>query len=95
MPDYTVRVQLHAAEPIDYTELHEEMASIGLKREILSDNGFWYELPQAEYHGVNLNVALEPLREIVRDIIARTNPAGGYVLVSQVIASAWYLPKTR
>lgn len=91
MPTFLVRVQLTAAEPIDYTELHDQMESIGLKRQIQSTDGTWFDLPNAEYHGVNLPYDIERLRDFVMNIIAITNPPGGRVIVTQTQGSAWYL----
>lgn len=91
MPNFLVRVQLKGAEPIDYTELHEAMEAIGLLRQIQSNEGEWFELPNAEYFGTRLNYSVVPLRERVRAIVTRTNPPGGHVLVSEVANAAWFL----
>lgn len=49
MTRFTIRIELHKAEPIDYTALHKAMEGAGFLRTIQSREGKIYELPKAEY----------------------------------------------
>lgn len=49
MASYTVRVELHGAQPDDYDELHERMLNAGYYRAFVSGDGYKYALPTAEY----------------------------------------------
>ena len=49
MANFTVRVELHKGEWIDYERLHTAMAWKGFSRLITADSGTAYHLPWAEY----------------------------------------------
>ena len=49
MTSFTVRVELHDANPNDYSVLHEAMEDEGFSRTITADSGITYHLPEAEY----------------------------------------------
>ncbi len=50
MPNFTTRVELHAASYSDYEVLHAAMERRGFSRYIKSDDGKTYHLPTAEYN---------------------------------------------
>lgn len=49
MAIYTVRVVLRGAEWDTYEKLHESMQASGYTREVTSDDGVVFKLPDAEY----------------------------------------------
>ncbi|WP_311746832.1 hypothetical protein [Proteus penneri] len=50
MPRYTVRIELPNADYDDYQSLHERMSNNGFHKYIKSDDGVWFNLPDAEYN---------------------------------------------
>lgn len=50
MAAFIIRVVLHDASAEDYAALHDRMRKlVGARRQILSDSGAWFDLPDAEY----------------------------------------------
>ena len=46
---HIVRCELNNASSIDYENLHRSMATKGLQREILANDGYLYRLPTGTY----------------------------------------------
>lgn len=82
MPDPTSREQ--------YELLHVKMAELGFFKEIRSDGGSWYQLPDAEYHGFSA-LTCEQLRDAMR-FTADSVRFGAKVLVTEAPRAAWLLP---
>ena len=51
MSQFTVRVELHGAQWVDYETLHAAMERQGFSRVIKGPDGRTYQLPSAEYDG--------------------------------------------
>lgn len=49
MARFTIRIELHGAEPNDYPALHKAMEHAGFLCTITSTEGIVYKLPKAEY----------------------------------------------
>ena len=52
MARFTTRVILHGVTDSSdtYGRLHEAMEAAGFSRQIVADDGIWYDLPSAEYN---------------------------------------------
>jgi len=84
MPKFTVRVELHNAEPQDYELLHQEMFKFHFKRTIEGTNGKIYKLPTAEYNIINADTgenirsnALQAAKNIGKDASILVTPSDG------------------
>lgn len=67
MAEYMARVELFRASGEDYTDLHEKMAGLGLKRTVRFDDGKMYDMPIGTYFGTSkLNTSM--LRDRVKAI---------------------------
>lgn len=98
MSDFTIRVELHNANPTDYETLHILMASIGCRREIggsdaSGSQGVWI-LPSAEYDYTNASLTAFQVRDLVKSVSDRVRP-DSWVLVTEVKNRAWSTKKIR
>ncbi|WP_322038519.1 hypothetical protein [Burkholderia cenocepacia] len=94
MARFVVRVELHSATWDDYEKLHGQMAATGLGRKVQAGNGFWYDLPPAEYYGEG-NVTKEAVLEAAKAAAAKVKTSYA-VLVTESVASTWYnLPVSK
>ncbi len=70
MTNFTVRVELLGyPDAQTYLRLEAAMKTIGFTDEILEPNGSVYELPPAEYIGVNINLTTLQVVERVRQTV--------------------------
>ena len=67
MANYMVRVELFKANGEDYSDLHEKMEAIGLKRTVVFDDGKTYDMPIGTYFGTS-NLSTSVLRDRVKSI---------------------------
>lgn len=89
MASFTVRVELHKAEPEDYENLHEKMENKGYSREITGDNGKKYKLPNAEYAASKHMTSSEVRDEVIE--IAEKVKMDPLVLVTKSEDRSWRL----
>jgi hypothetical protein len=94
MPQFTVRVELYAAQRVDYNTLHAAMAQRGFSRLITSDEGRTYELPWAEYDRSGNLTAVQVLGMGLN--AAASTGKGNSVFVTEAKSRAWSgLPSAR
>ncbi|KAJ9430492.1 MULTISPECIES: hypothetical protein [Enterobacterales] len=89
MAEFTVRVELHGATSDDYEKLHESMGARGYSREVISDDGQWFNLPTAEYVASKSYTATQ-IRDEVR-VVASAISQSNWVLVTESKERSWYL----
>ncbi|GBR35570.1 type V toxin-antitoxin system endoribonuclease antitoxin GhoS [Gluconobacter kondonii] len=87
MPRFTVRVELHNAQPQDYELLHEEMLKFHFKRTIEGTDGTIYKLPTAEYNIISADTG----EEVRSNAFQATKNIGKYasVLVTKSDGIFW------
>jgi hypothetical protein len=88
MAQFTVRVELHSADWLDYEKLHDEMSSKGFLREITSDAGKSFKLPPAEYRYLGSADRSEVLERA--KLAARHVKASYAVLVTESVSCTWF-----
>lgn len=98
MANFTIRVELHGADPVDYETLHALMATIGCVRELTGTDasggiGVWM-LPTAEYDYTDPTRNAFQVRDLVK-VIADRARLGAWVLVTEVKDRAWNTKKIR
>lgn len=91
MAIYTVRVVLSGAEWDTYEKLHESMQASGYTREVTSDDGVVFKLPDAEYVTTKSIDVYQVRDEVLR--IAKTYNFDPQVLVTEAVQWAWALQK--
>lgn len=79
---FITRVELHGAQELNYTHLHEQMARLGFSRGIVNANGVKFQLPTAEY-AISVN---ETPTSIVNLAKSAANSTGkkSWILVTEV-----------
>jgi hypothetical protein len=87
MPHFTVRVELHDAQRVDYNTLQAAMSQRGFSRLITSDDGRRYELPSAEFEGFVKLTTMQVLG-VVQNAAAATGKRNS-ILVTEVKSRAW------
>lgn len=87
MADFTVRIELHDANYVDYNALHAAMQQQGFSRIITSDEGHKYHMPWAEYTGSG-NFTSVQIRDIAR-MVADTTGRKNAVFVTEATSRAW------
>jgi hypothetical protein len=88
MAAYTVRVELHHADALDYERLHDLMALKGYKRTLIGDAGREDHLPTAMYDLSSSTLSFIQVCDQVA-AIADTIKPGAWVFVDEVIRRAW------
>lgn len=91
MANYMVRVELFKAGGEDYSELHQKMEALGLKRTVLFDDGKPHAMPTGTYFGSS-NLDLEPLRNRITAISNPLSPlkdAAIFVCLAQSNHEQW------
>ncbi|NWC26895.1 DUF2622 domain-containing protein [Pseudomonas tolaasii] len=85
MAEYMVRVGLSNAEGDDYSDLHDAMEVLGLKRAVVFENGKRYKMPNGTYFGSNSlgTVALRDKVKSIADPLAVLGTASVFVCQSQ------------
>lgn len=78
---FVVRVMLRGADSSDYDRLHEEMEGLSFEREVVSQSGETYQLPDAEYM-VETNAPIDKIIEAAQHA-AREVGKDAAVLVSE------------
>ncbi|MDL9982864.1 DUF2622 domain-containing protein [Providencia rettgeri] len=84
----TIRVELPNANYDDYQNLHERMKNSGFHKYIRSDDGVWYNLPDAEYNydgPLDLDGVFQSAVNVAKSI--RVNAK---VLVTESVARRWF-----
>ena len=87
MATFTVRVELHQAQGLDYDKLHTAMAKQGFSRLIISDDGRKFHLPWAEYDGTG-SLTSEQVLNIAKAAVSSTGKSSA-ILVTEAKARAW------
>ncbi len=87
MANFTVRVELHKAELVDYQRLHAAMEQKGFSRQITADDGRAYHMPWAEYNGSG-NLTSAQVRDIARQAADSTGKQNA-VFVTEAVSRAW------
>jgi hypothetical protein len=87
MANFTVRVELHQAELVDYQRLHVAMEQKGFSRQITADDGRAYYMPWAEYNGSG-NLTSAQVRDIARQAADSTGKQNA-VFVTEAVSRAW------
>ncbi len=83
MADFMARVELLKANWEDYSDLHEDMEALGLKRTVVFSNGSICKLPIGTYFGTS-SIAIEDLREKIKNIATPLSaPGGPWIFLSQ------------
>lgn len=72
MPTFTVRVELHNANPVNYETLHRAMARAGFSDEVQGEDGVIYHLPSGEYSMKDSSLSGREVREIARRAVMTT-----------------------
>jgi len=67
MAEYMVRVELFRASGEDYSDLHEKIDALGLKRTVLFDDGKTYGMSIGTYFGTS-TLGTSELRDRVKSI---------------------------
>ena len=93
MPDYTVRVELNLASDEDYAALDAAMERAGFTRFVIGGGGARYRLPTGEYSLTAPTGSAAFIQASTRDL-ANTIKPNPWILVSEVVARAWLLPKS-
>ncbi len=91
MANFTVRVVLHGATPLQYNTLHKAMISAGAFRRLRGSNNIIYDLPDGEYDMPSTLSAFALMQKVVgiaTRVKALPKPS---VLVTQVADRAWQL----
>ena len=94
MDSYLIRVEMHDKN-FDYNQLHQEMKNCNFIKQIQSDSGTWYDLPEAEYCLFNVS---EQSPEAVRDFIIQRLSSYGWsfwLMVTRYDWTAWSLRPTN
>jgi len=68
---FTIRVELHHANPVDYTTLANSLRSAGITDVITADNGSRWKLPPGEYC-VGSHLSRNALADQVKNIASCT-----------------------
>lgn len=84
----TVRVELPNADYDDYQNLHERMSNNGFHKYIKSNDGVWYNLPNAEYN-YDGNLDLEGVFQAAINV-AKSVRVNAKVLVTESAGRLWY-----
>ncbi|HGN1931984.1 DUF2622 domain-containing protein [Providencia rettgeri] len=84
----TVRVELPNADYDDYQNLHERMSHNGFHKYIKSNDGVWYNLPNAEYN-YDGNLDLEGVFQSAINV-AKSVRVNAKVLVTESAGRLWY-----
>ena len=87
MTSFITRIELHNATYQDYQRLHLEMAGAGFQRVIRGDDGFFYDLPDAEYAKVG-TYTIEQVHASAKLAAAKTGRTHG-ILVSEYVRARW------
>ena len=87
MAMFITRVELHDATYQDYVNLHSYMGQQGFTTTIRGDNGYWYQLPPAEYH-LTANCTASQARDKAAAAAQRTSKKFA-VLASEYTSAAW------
>ena len=87
MATFTVPVELHQAEGIDYETLHAAMAGQRFSRLVTADDGRRYHLPWAEYDGSGNLTSMQVLG--IAQTAANTTGRGHSILVTKMKSRAW------
>lgn len=86
---FLVRVEMPNATWEDYDALHVRMRALGFEKEIVSDGGQRYRLPDAEYFGASI-LPYEVVRDMIQSVVDRIRFGSG-VLVTETVRLAWRL----
>jgi hypothetical protein len=90
MSSYIIRVEMHQKD-FNYTLLHAEMKRHNCIKQIRSDKGVWYDLPEAEYC---LSDITEQSPVEIRDFISEQLGKLGWsfwLIVTKYDSTAWVL----
>ena len=93
MAFFTVRVELHEAGEADYQRLNAAMELAGYRRQVTSDDGVAFLLPNGEFDLVakgNVSQVMEHAFKVATGVKSSPNPS---ILVTQASFRAWNLPK--
>lgn len=93
MAIFTVRVELHEAEDADYQRLNAAMELAGYRRQVASDDGVVFLLPNGEFDLVangNVSQVMEHAYKVATGVKRSPDPS---ILVTQASFRAWNLPK--
>ena len=92
MADFMARVELLKANWEDYSDLHEDMEALGLKRTVVFSDGSIRKLPIGTYFGTS-SIAIADLREKIRNIATPLSaPGGPWIFLSQSETWSAWLP---
>jgi hypothetical protein len=85
MAEYMVRVGLSNADGDDYSDLHDAMEALGLKRTVVFENGKRYKMPNGTYFGSSSlgTIALRDKVKSIADPLAVLGAASVFVCQSQ------------
>ena len=87
MSKYTVRVELHGAEEVDYEILHKAMHAKGFLQTI--EDGTTFKLPTAEYNYVGAEEDKGEVLDMAKDAAAKTKLKFS-ILVTKSAGRTWY-----
>jgi hypothetical protein len=87
MAQFTIRIELHEAQWVDYQMLHAAMERQGFYRLITAEDGQTYQLPWAEY---NRTADLSSMQVLgVAQNAANSTAKKNAVLVTEAKSRAW------
>lgn len=82
MPTFTVRVELHKADPASYDALHQAMARAGFSNEVQGEDGAIYLLPLGEYSMKDSSLSGREVRDLTKKA-ALTSGKEASILVTE------------
>lgn len=87
MAYFTIRVELHGATSADYTQLHENLARLGVTDIIADDAGTRYKMPPGEYNFQG-NATIAQVLAAAQNAASQTNRKSA-VFVSEATKRSW------
>ncbi|UVK81327.1 hypothetical protein LOY46_17330 [Pseudomonas sichuanensis] len=84
MAEYLVRVELFNANAEEYNQLHEQLGTLGLFRQIRADNGVYYDMPSGTYFGESGLGPAELQVRVSREADRLSHPRAASVFVARL-----------